>query len=146
MAIIDCKKNSFAKAASFFAEKLGIADDVFVHIKVKKKMKGMFGYCEYLPEACDFLKTFLVVIENSKYEDPYEVLAHEMVHVWQYVRGDLVDGNGHSIWKGEAYPDAKVGSEEYYFSPWELEAYGYSVGLIELYRRELCRTQKKQPS
>jgi hypothetical protein len=136
MAIIDCKKKKFARAASFFAETLGLDDDVFVHVKVKKKMKGLFGYCEYLPEACDVLKTFLVVIEDGREEDPYEILAHEMVHVWQYARGDLVDGNAHSIWRGEPYIGIKSGSEDYYFSPWEVEAYGYSVGLMELYRRK----------
>lgn len=134
MALIDCKKKKFANAASFFAEKLGIGDDVFVHIKVKKKLKGVFGYCEYLPEACDVLKTFLVVIEDS--DNPYEVLAHEMVHVRQYAEGHLVDGNGHAIWKGEAFGDSRISTEEYYFSPWEVEAYGLSYGLMQLFLRQ----------
>lgn len=131
MAIIDCKSKKLTKAGHFFAEKLNLADDVFVHIKIKKNLKGMYGYCEHLPEASDVLKTFLVVLEKGA--GSVEVLAHEMVHVAQYARGDLVDGNAHSIWKGEKFEASKVSSEQYYFSPWEVEAYGLSYGLTHLY-------------
>lgn len=131
MAIIDCKSKKLTKAAGFFAEKLNLADDVFVHIKIKKKLKGIYGYCEYLPETSYILKTFLVVLEKG--QQSVEILAHEMVHVAQYARGDLVDGNAHSIWRGEKFEATKVGSEQYYFSPWEVEAYGLSYGLTQLY-------------
>lgn len=136
MAIIDCKKKKFTRAAKFYAKKLGIPDNVYIHIKVKKHIEGQFGYCEYLPEASESLKAFLIVLENGKYEDPLEILAHEMVHVSQYARGDLVDGNGFTTWKGVTHLNVEIGSEEYYFSPCEVEAYGYQVGLVELFRRE----------
>ncbi len=57
-----------------------------------------------------------------------ETIAHEMVHVKQYVRGELVDNPVyHSSWKGESVDCNKV---SYWDLPWEVEAHGREVGLF----------------
>jgi len=139
MAIIDCKKK-FIAAAQFYAEKLGIPSNVVIVIKTKKNLKGQLGYCERIPMTKDItFPAFLIMLENNRkeeYDNPLVVLAHEMVHVKQYVKGELEDFHGYSMWKGQRFEDFALGSEDYYFAPWEVEAYGYQVGLYETYLRK----------
>lgn len=47
-------------------------------------------------------------------------VAHELIHVHQYVRGDLIDYNGKMFWKGEVVDTSVV---PYMELPWEIEAY-----------------------
>jgi hypothetical protein len=54
-------------------------------------------------------------------------LAHEMVHVKQYIMGELTFKKGQMCWKKQKV-DFKSG-EDYYFSPHEVEAYGLEKGL-----------------
>ena len=52
----------------------------------------------------------------------FKVLGHELVHVKQYVVGDLSIKAKGMYWKGEL---TSVGNMmEYFKSPWEVEAYG----------------------
>ena len=53
-----------------------------------------------------------------------KVISHELVHVWQNVRGDLSFDYNNMIftWKGEKYDQARLDSMEYYDRPWEEEA------------------------
>jgi hypothetical protein len=52
-------------------------------------------------------------------------LAHEMVHIKQYVYGELDDNL--SVWRG-----VKVNSDDldYWWHPWEIEAFGTEAGLL----------------
>lgn len=52
-------------------------------------------------------------------------LAHEMVHIKQYIAGELNETM--TAWKGKRIdPD----SLDYYDHPWEIEAYGKEQGLL----------------
>ena len=54
--------------------------------------------------------------------EAFKVLGHELVHVKQYVVGDLSMRTKGTFWKGELH---KIGNlAEYFKSPWEIEAYG----------------------
>lgn len=139
MAIIDCDDKRFVEAASFYADKLDIPDDVVIIIKRKKNLKGQLGYCEAMPITDEIpFQSFFIAIEDKgkkSFEPPLSVLAHEMVHVKQYVYDELKEFAGYSVWKNKRVDDFPAGSEEYYFAPWEVEAYGMQVGLFELFLR-----------
>ena len=52
----------------------------------------------------------------------FKVLGHELVHVKQYVVGDMSMRSKGMYWKGEL---TKIDNMmEYFKSPWEIEAYG----------------------
>jgi len=55
-------------------------------------------------------------------------LAHELVHVEQYIRGDLTWRDSGLLWKGDNC-DPK-GLLNYYELPYEIEAYGREYGLL----------------
>ena len=57
------------------------------------------------------------------------VIAHEMVHIKQYVRGELKDCNNpnYALWKRKRI---NLNEIKYYFLPWEVEAFGLECSLV----------------
>jgi hypothetical protein len=65
------------------------------------------------------------------------VLAHEMIHVKQYAKGELtVNSNREVMWKGQKYSshNAEHGDPR----PWEREAYRNDIRLVKY-----CKEQSK---
>lgn len=70
--------------------------------------------------------------------DMIKTLGHEMVHVKQHAKNELQTGHAvaargglkiYSKWMGEVWK-AKRKEDDYFDSPWEIEAYGREVGLF----------------
>jgi hypothetical protein len=84
-------------------------------------------------------RDFKIIIRNKDTDDDiFQTLAHEMVHVKQYAKRELVTGilsvnrNGnlviYSEWQGKPWkPRAK--EDPYFDSPYEIEAYGREVSM-----------------
>lgn len=61
-------------------------------------------------------------------------IGHELVHVRQYINREMFDyANGDVWYKGLRYKTWQE-NEDYYFAPWEIEAYGYEQGLFECFK------------
>ena len=77
-----------------------------------------------------------VIIVNKKLNKKTTLisLAHEMVHVKQYARGELKDylRNNNVKWKNRVFCLDKV---EYWSSPWEKEAYKNDKLLYEKFKQ-----------
>ena len=90
-------------------------------------------------------RDFTITIARGQSKmDKLHTLAHEMVHVKQYAKGEM-DGilhkDGFQKWTGGEFrlnprvTPAKVDNGviaskwDYYYLPWEIEAYGLEVGL-----------------
>ena len=68
-----------------------------------------------------------------------ETVAHEMVHVKQYAKGELFEGNfklGKHRWMGEWLSDNSNLVKEYWDHPWEVEAHGRECGLFVRWAEE----------
>lgn len=81
---------------------------------------------------------FLIQMNKSEVgvEDALITLAHECVHVKQYIMNEMSLYADDLSWLGHpVHPDT-----DYYDYPWEIEAYGRSVGLywrfVEKYKLE----------
>lgn len=61
-----------------------------------------------------------------------QTLAHEMVHVKQYAKGELSNNMKSAKFNGKTHSMPKT-LEEYLNSPWEIEAFGRDRGLYVLY-------------
>jgi hypothetical protein len=86
----------------------------------------------------------------TKYKKTLKYLAHELVHVKQFFTGEMSDvfKNGELVgtrWHGVDYPELSpkycvtnpIKAEwVYYESPWELEAYGRTDGLYNMFHDE----------
>lgn len=57
-----------------------------------------------------------------------ECLAHELTHAKQYASGQMVDTTVDKVlWEGKSYDLRKI---KYWDRPWEVEAYGMEVCLV----------------
>ena len=68
--------------------------------------------------------SFKIAIQDWVHEaDLPAIIGHEMVHVWQYVRGSLeaIEETQIYIWEGKLYEHTEK-MEEYFLRPWEMEA------------------------
>lgn len=82
---------------------------------------------------------FTINLRDSRDDESiFKTLAHEMVHVKQYAKGELgkdlaVTKGGFQVrtrWMGSPWkPKSK--EDGYFDSPWEIEAYGREVGLYK---------------
>lgn len=121
--------NVLCEAAHFYAYKLlggRMYRNIDVDLNLKRnlyKKEGAYGYCSIYAEASK-PREFEIELDTSTentVENLLTWLAHEFVHIKQFVRGELVDYEDGSVkWKSKVYRDGKVSYED---SPWEKEAY-----------------------
>ena len=120
---------SVLDAAHFYAHKL-LGGRMYRHIeldiKLTKDLKikdDSYGYCHILGDV-EKPREFLIELDTSMKHSVGQILtwlAHEMVHLKQFVRGELFDYEiGQRVqWKSKTYKT----SMEYNKQPWEREAY-----------------------
>ena len=93
------------------------------------KLDHAFGYCMAEDgERADRPREFTIdVARGLKLRDLLTTIAHEMVHVKQYARGELYQSarTAKMRWQGKW-----VGDMDYYDEPWEIEAHGREEGLF----------------
>ena len=117
------------RASQFYAEQLftkQLLRHLVITLKFNKHLDA-FGYSSIEKRntkgaAREFL------IELHPYISGVEILktlAHEFVHIKQYVEGDLNDSQ--TEWQGEAIDSDSM---DYYSLPFEIEAFGLEVGLF----------------
>lgn len=86
--------------------------------------------------AAEIMDRHYVCIFNDCPDDKLaQVISHELIHVWQTLRGDLkFDYNNMTFyWKGDIYDEARLASIDYYSRPWEAEAKAKEVELAQLF-------------
>jgi hypothetical protein len=117
------------RAALFYAENLlskKLMDNIYVQIKFNDKL-DVYGYAS-VEEYNDSGKPREFLIELNPgigARDILETLAHEMVHVKQYAYSEMNESS--TRWRGTK---VNVDNMDYWFEPWEIEAYGMSTGLF----------------
>lgn len=119
---------------------------ILVEIELIDNLKGWSGETVYMGND-DGIKKFEVRVcvkadARSKkpvirMKDAILTIMHELVHVKQYANSELFDYvDGRTRWKGSVYDNSKD-MESYYDSPWEIEAYGRTEGLWDMFNRKL---------
>ena len=113
----------------FYAKKLlggRMARHLTIEIKLTKdlgKKTQAYGLCHITDDNLDKPREFMVELDASMNWDFAQILtwlAHEMVHVKQFVRGELCDYENTRVkWKSKEYPPT-LGYDK---QPWENEAY-----------------------
>jgi hypothetical protein len=131
---VNCPDKDFRpfveRAASFYAKELipntRIRNNCFAEIRFCAKIDeyGFASIEEYNTRKKP--RNFLIEI------NPFigsrrilETLAHEMVHVKQYIDGETNDEL--TRWRGKKVNPDKI---DYWIQPWEIDAYGRETGLL----------------
>ena len=121
------------RAARFYAQSLfkpRTLENLILKIKFNKKIDA-YGYAS-VTEFSPSNKPRQFEIELHPGIGAYDILktlAHEMVHVRQYIQGDV--NIKLTRWKG-----TRIDEVDYWDQPWEIEAHGYESGLFTKFVRE----------
>lgn len=130
------EKKIIRLAANFFAnilmssrivEKLEIQINIINTLDNKQKILGSVGPSADADER--YPREFVIDLERQKkLKSIVKCLAHEMVHVKQYAKGELRFHNRNDLvtFQKKMYKD-----DDYWLSPWEIEAYGYEICLFQ---------------
>jgi hypothetical protein len=86
-------------------------------------MKDCYGMCHATQHNKQGVPRNFVLVISPKGEDPIATLAHEMIHVKQFAKGEL--SHCLTYWKGKEISE----DTEYRKQPWEKEAYAHDIGL-----------------
>ena len=82
----------------------------------------------------------------SKFKNLLLCLAHELVHVKQYLKGELVQyKSGKCKYMGELMlEESDVIDETYWNAKYEIEAYGREHGLYTMFKKSLTKEEGKK--
>jgi len=116
-------KNRVGTAAVFFLQQLMPRKrNIEIRIKLAKDLlakEDNYGECYDLDASPDS-RYYTIRLDYSDSDTVIRTLAHEMVHIKQFARGELrmLYTNYCAKWKGEKYTDDTI----YETCPWEVEA------------------------
>ena len=123
-------QSALKSGAEFYAEVLlgkRMAKNIYVDLKLTKDLKKKekaYGFCYPTDDNLSRPREFSIELDASmrhSFEQILTWLAHEMVHVKQWVRKELCDFEfGRTQWKSRVY---SIGCVHYDDHPWEKEAY-----------------------
>lgn len=111
-------KNFIKKATLAVANSLGIDVDVNLRF-LDVENPDTRGFAANMSD-----NHYVCIFKDCPDNELSKVISHEMIHVWQAVRGDLKFDYDNMIfyWKGEKYTQEDLDQMEYYDRPWEAEA------------------------
>ena len=129
---------AIGSAALFYSEVLlgsRMEKNIYLDIKLTKDLKskeGAYGYCHITDDDLNKPREFMIELDASMRHPFSQILtwlAHEMVHLKQFVRKELWDyESGRVQWKSRSY-----GRVHYDDQPWEKEAYRLEGELYEMF-------------
>lgn len=139
-------RESVQDACEFYLHKLGLSkrklNKVTVILKLAE-LKYHHGICVNTNHP----NTFEITIHSKlDRKSKFKTLAHEIVHMKQWLTGEMRDyvRNDDIIktyWKGKLWKMSGNELDDYYDSPWEIEAYGKEEGL---YARWMDHVKKRK--
>ena len=140
------KKTQIREAAVFFSDHLlkRLSKNVKVVIKLKNnlyKRTKCWGFATYTDDEARNHRHREFEIELESNMGPVfmiRTIAHELVHVRQYARTQLVDTSYgcYQKWKGSMFNEHLVGYKEL---PWEKEAHQLELELYEMWKHNIGR-------
>ena len=128
---------ALGNAAEFYGDRLlgkRMARNILLEIKLTKDLKKKekaYGFCHVTDDNLNRPREFSIELDTSmkfKFDQIITWLAHEMVHLKQFVRNELYDFElGRTQWKSRIYKT----NSNYNDQPWEKEAYRLEDKLYE---------------
>jgi hypothetical protein len=132
-------------AAEWYAVRLmgsRLAQNINVRILFKDNLRHdrcIWAECDCRDQGSKPRNFTIRIDANSARNSTLITLAHEMVHVKQFARKELVELKSNTLfrWYGELYGE----EVHYYEQPWEIEAHGREYGLYYMWRE----SRRKSP-
>lgn len=131
------QREMIIRAVDFFLDKLmtrRLKNSLCIDLEMIKNLENKEGVCGDATWEDDSVrpKDYTVRVHwngKSDFAKTLETLAHELVHVKQFARGEMKDllSVQKVSWNGKRYDRAEV---DYWDLPWEVEAHGRERGLF----------------
>lgn len=95
-----------------------------------------YGYCDFEHDYYRPKEFIITLNKHLSVKQSLLCLAHEMVHVKQYAKGELKNyiRTNKSKWNNTLIDDEEI---DYYERPWEIEAFGRELGLYLKFKESL---------
>ena len=130
-SLTDNHKDAFTSGAAHFLEIFNINHEVDVYVSQRSILHKYDSrdLAWHKPPSYNQNNSVVCVYVDPKasLEEMMISLAHEMIHVWQTDRGDLVGAH----WKGQDLTHLP-----YQFQPWEIEAHGNQEAIAEYFYKD----------
>ena len=132
-------------AMRFFGRKL-LSENLYHKLNIKlvfekfNSKQKEYAFCEWEFEN-NRAKDYIITVNNNlSKKETLLAIAHEMVHVKQYAKGELKDylRVNKCKWKGKIIDSDTV---DYWDHPWEIEAHGREKGLYVKYLESLKKAK-----
>ncbi len=137
LKILNCPEESFKpfveRSIQFYAKELiintRIRNNCFTTVRFDSKINE-YGFCSIEDyNSRKQPREFLIEVHPGLgARGILATLAHEMVHIKQYIEGETNEQL--STWRGKKINSDEV---EYWSHPWEIDAYGREIGLLTKY-------------
>lgn len=127
-----CKEAARWYGRMLLGEKLYKKIELIIDFKDEDVSSDLLGFCFYHNDDNTCRKFTISLNPKLNKKNILTALAHEMVHLKQYAKGELKDfvRVKNVRWKGQVYNEDKL---DYWDHPWEIEAYGREHGLYVRY-------------
>ena len=128
------------RAVRFYARKLKIHPVTYQNLRLHIAFvePGCKAELEWLDRATKARSFVMRIRPTMSEENVLQAAAHETVHMKQYSSGQLTDMGDKVRFADDLYDfEDDVDSELYWFSPWEIEAYGWERGLYKIFLASL---------
>lgn len=131
-------KSLCKKALKFYANLLlgkRLSKNIKLFLVFEKLPNKINALCQWEDDNHNCRSFIIILNKNLNKKTMLISLAHEMVHVKQYARGELKDYLRDDVvrWKRKIFRLSEV---EYWTSPWEVEAYEKDKILYEAFKKE----------
>lgn len=131
------KFQQIAEAARFLGNYFEFSSDVYIIIVISPKLPNQIdGYTLYEDHLNqEGIKQFFIKISSKlSLKSQLAVIAHEMVHVKQFLSGELIKQQDQCYqWKG--HKCLNTNHLDYLDRPWEQEALSIQDELVQLYKK-----------
>jgi hypothetical protein len=139
---------ALGNAAEFYGDMLlgkRMSKNIILEIKLTRELKQKeqaYGYCQITDDNLSKPREFMIELDTAMKHPLDQILiwlAHEVVHVKQFVRGELCDyATGSVQWKSKRYSR----NVKYNEQPWEQEAYRLEDKLYEQFAEWYSEQEK----
>lgn len=119
----------------------------FTHKFSRRTGAEMWPTVKKYRQVRPYIRKYHYTIKVSALNGPYRTLidlAHEMIHVEQYIAGTMTETLKGTAWKGRVYRgDFNKDNDAYWNAPWEIDANGRSYWLYKRCLAFLLKTGYK---
>lgn len=132
-----CRAAAHYFAKQLFSKKVNKKVQVTIRFDRLRQKENCWGVAEFIGPSWCPRKFQITIDQNLSYANSLKTLAHELVHVKQWVEGRMFDfSDGRVIFHKKTYSKTWIRTSRYFDMPWEVEAMSNENDLLQKFRQQ----------